>query len=184
MTLWWRRAIMDKAFVHIYTGNGKGKTTAALGLALRAAGAGMRTLLIQFMKGSFPYREYKSLELLSEWIDVERFGTDKFVIEKRKATEDECREISAGLSRVRRAFDEHSHDIVVLDEVCVAVYFGVVQAEEVIKLIKNRPADIELILTGRYCPEEWYDLADLVTEMKEVKHYYAQGILSRPGIDS
>ena len=174
----------NQAFVHIYTGNGKGKTTAALGLALRAAGEGMRTLLIQFMKGSFPYREYNSLERLSEWIDLERFGTDRFVLEKREATDDECNQISAGLSRARKAFELHSHDIVILDEICVAVHFGAVNADEVVKLIKNRPADIELILTGRYCPEEWYNLADLVTEMKEIKHYYTQGVLSRPGIDS
>jgi cob(I)alamin adenosyltransferase len=175
---------MKNGFVQIYTGNGKGKTSAALGVALRAAGAGMRTLLIQFMKGSFPYREYKSLKLLEEWITVERFGTDRFVIEKRPPTTEECSEISAGLIRAKRAFDEHSHDIVILDEVCVSVHFGALSGDEVLDIIKLRPPETELILTGRYCPAEWYDYADLVTEMTEVKHYYTQGILSRPGIDS
>ena len=174
----------EKGFVQIYTGNGKGKTTAALGLALRAAGAGKRTLLIQFMKSSFPYNEYESLKSLSEWIEVERFGADQFVIEKRKATENESKEISAGLLRAREAYKELSYDLVILDEVCVAVHFGAVIAENVVKLIHDKPPAVELILTGRYCPEAWYELADLVTEMKEIKHYYTQGVLSRPGIDS
>ena len=144
----------------------------------------MRTLLIQFMKGSFPYREYNALERLSEWIDIERFGTDLFVLQKREATSEEQAEIAAGLHRAQHAFKEKSHDIVILDEICVAVHFGAVKSGEVEKLIKDKPSDIELILTGRYCPEEWYNLADLVTEMKEIKHYYTQGVLSRPGIDS
>ena len=171
-------------YVQIYTGNGKGKTSAALGVALRAAGAGMHTLLIQFMKGSFPYREYKSLELLKEWITVERFGTDQFVIEKRQPTMNEKTAIAEGLTRARRAFKEHSHEIVILDEVCVSVHFGALLGDDVLDLIKARPPDTELILTGRYCPVEWYEYADLVTEMTEIKHYYMQRVLSRPGIDS
>jgi cob(I)alamin adenosyltransferase len=175
---------MRKGFVQIYTGNGKGKTSAALGIALRAAGAGMRTLLIQFMKGNFPYREHNSLKLLEEWITVERFGTDRFVIEKRPPSAEEKAAIAEGLTRARRAFEEHSHDIVILDEVCVSVHFGALSGDEVLDLIKLRPSETELILTGRYCPIEWYDYADLVTEMTEIKHYYTQGVLSRPGIDS
>jgi cob(I)alamin adenosyltransferase len=173
-----------RGMIQIYTGNGKGKTTAALGVALRAAGAGKKTLLIQFMKASFPYREYESLKHLNDFITVERFGTDKFVIEKRQPTSEECEEISAGLKRAARAFTESSHDIVILDELCVAVYFKAIQSDTVISLLKDKPEPLELILTGRYCPPDWIDLADLVTEMTEIKHYYTQGVLSRPGIDS
>jgi cob(I)alamin adenosyltransferase len=175
---------MKQGYVQIYTGNGKGKTSAALGVALRATGSGMRTLLIQFMKESFPYREHNSLKLLEEWITVERFGTDRFVIEKRLPSAEEKAATADGLIRAREAFDEKSHDIVILDEVCVSVHFGALSGYEVLDIIKLRPPETELILTGRYCPIEWYDCADLVTEMKEIKHYYTQGVLSRPGIDS
>jgi cob(I)alamin adenosyltransferase len=174
----------NQGYVQIYTGNGKGKTSAALGVALRATGAGMRTLLIQFMKESFPYREHNSLKLLEEWITVERFGTDQFVVEKRPPSSEEKAAIAEGLVRARRAFDEHSHELVILDEVCVSVYFGALTGNEVLEIIKLRPPETELILTGHYCPVEWYEHADLVTEMTEIKHYYTQGVLSRPGIDS
>jgi len=174
---------MDKGFIHIYTGNGKGKTSAALGIALRAAGANLKCLLIQFMKDGFSYSELNSISLLSKWITVERYGDDAHVLEKRPPTDEEQKAARQGLDRAKDALVSGVFDVVILDEICVAVHFGLLMEEDVIDLFNKRPDNVELILTGRYCPEAWIERADLVTEMKEVKHYFKQGVLSRKGID-
>ncbi|MDP8239559.1 MAG: cob(I)yrinic acid a,c-diamide adenosyltransferase [Candidatus Hatepunaea meridiana] len=172
-----------KSYIQIYTGNGKGKTSAALGVALRAAGAGLQTLLIQFMKDGFPYSEMISLPLLSEFITVEKYGSDVHVLEKRQPTTEERLLVKQGLNRARLALTVGDYDVLILDEICVAVHFDFFTAEEVAKLFDLRPDNVELILTGRYCPKEWIERADLVTEMREVKHYFNKGVLSRKGID-
>ncbi len=179
-----QEATADKGYIHIYTGNGKGKTTAALGLALRAAGAGLRTLLIQFMKEGFPYSEMVSLPKLSKWITVERYGSDAHVLEKRQPSSDERATTQHGLERAVKAVKSEKFDVVILDEICVAVHFGLLAETEVTRLFDLRTENIELILTGRYCPETWIERADLVTEMCEVKHYFQQGVTSRKGIDA
>ncbi len=173
-----------QGFVQIYTGNGKGKSTAAYGLALRAAGAGKKTLLIQLMKATYPYSELNVFARLTEWITVKRYGSDEFVLEQRPATDREIEPGREALQRVVRAFEERSHDLVILDEVCVAVHFGLLEADDLLPIFAARPGGVELVLTGRYCPDEWLEYADLVTEMREVKHYYTRGVLSRPGFDS
>jgi cob(I)alamin adenosyltransferase len=172
-----------RRFTQIYTGNGKGKTTAAIGQAVRAAGCGLKSLLIMFMK-EFPYSELSALELLKEWITVELYGGDEFVYRREPPGEEELAIARKALARAEAAMHSGDYDIVILDEVCVAVYFGLLSANEVGKVIQSRPAQVELILTGRYCPKEWYELADLVTEMREVKHYYQQGVLARKGFES
>ena len=176
--------MQDKqGYVHVYTGNVKGKTSAAIGLAVKAAGAGLKTLFIQFMK-EYPYSELKSLKNLSDFIKVEQFGGDKFVYEKRLPDEIEKNEIFAGLTRAAGMMESDEFDIIVLDEIFVAIYFGAIQSDELIQFIVNRNPAKELILTGRYAPDSIINLADLVTEMKEIKHYYTKGVLSRRGIDS
>ena len=174
---------MKKGFVQIYTGNGKGKTTAAIGLAVRAAGHGMKSYIVQFMK-DHPYGEIDSLERLSEWITLEQFGNDEFVFKKEHPDRKDVEVAQKGLDRAHEKMLSGVYDIVILDEVCVAIYFRLLKVDEVLKLIKEKPVHVELILTGRYCPQELYEKADLVTNMKEVKHYYQKGIIARKGIES
>lgn len=174
---------LKKGFIQVYTGNGKGKTTAALGQALRAAGAGMKSYIVQFMK-EYPYSELNSLKYLSEWITIEQKGGDEFVYKKELPSEEEKTKASNALSRAENLMLHSSFDIVILDEIFVAIYFKLFQANDVISFIKKKPESVELILTGRYCPEEIISLADLVTEMKEIRHYYTKGVISRKGIES
>lgn len=174
---------LKKGFIQIYTGNGKGKTTAALGQAVRAAGSGLRTLIIHFMK-DFPYGEIKGLEPLREFITVEQFGNDEFVLRRQLPSEEDRQKALNAIERARRAMLDGKYDIVVLDEVCVTFYFKLLDVSDVMPLLDEKPEGVELILTGRYCPQELIDKADLVSEMREVKHYYMQGITSRKGIES
>lgn len=176
-------ANLKQGFVQVYTGNGKGKTTAALGQALRAAGAGLKTYIIQFMK-EYPYSELDSLKKLSDWITIEQKGNDDFVYKKELPSEAEKAKAREVLKKTRDIMLSHTYNLIILDEVLVTVYFKLLTTNEIISFIKERPEDVELILTGRYCPDEIIELADLVTEMKEVKHYYTKGILSRKGIES
>jgi len=173
----------NQGYIHVYTGNGKGKTSAAIGLAVKAAGAGLKTLFIQFMK-EYPYSEQESLKRLSEFITLEQYGGDKFVYEKRLPNECEKSDIFAGLTRAASVMESNEFDIIVLDEIFVAIYFGAIQSDDIIQFIVNRNPAKELILTGRYAPDSIINLADLVTEMKEIKHYYTKGVLSRRGIDA
>ena len=170
-------------FVQIYTGNGKGKSTAAIGQAVRAAGFGLKTYIAQFMK-EFPYNELISLKHLSEWITIEQFCGDEFVYKKELPSKEELAKSREGLRSAKEKMLSGDYDLIILDEAIVAIYFKLIETEEIIKFIKAKPEDVELILTGRYCPDELIELADLVTEMKEVKHYYQKGITSRKGIES
>ncbi len=172
----------EKGFVQIYTGNGKGKTTAAFGLALRAAGAGMKTLIVQLMK-DYPYSELESLRRLQPLIELERFGNDGFVLRKHPPRKEDLDAARQALARGRQAMLSRRYALVIFDEICVAIYFGLLSVQDVLTLIDEKPAPVELVLTGRYCPEEVIAGADLVTEMREVKHYYQQGVLARKGFD-
>ncbi len=169
---------LEKGFVQIYTGNGKGKSTAAIGQAVRAAGFGMKTYIAQFMK-EFPYNELISLKHLSEWITIEQFGGDEFVLKKELPGEEELAKARKGLQSAKEKMLSGEYDIIILDEAIVAIYFKLIETKDLIEFINTKPTDVELILTGRYCPEELIELADLVTEMKEVKHYYQKGITSQ-----
>jgi cob(I)alamin adenosyltransferase len=173
---------LEKGFIQIYTGNGKGKTTAAIGQAVRAAGCGLKTLIIHFMK-DFPYSELKSLKLLQEFITVEQYGNDTFVLMKTPPDDNDKFPVLNALQRVKEVFIKNEFDIIILDELCVTFYFRLLTIEDVLPVIDLKPDNMELIITGRYCPQELIEKADLVTEMKEIKHYYQKGITSRKGIE-
>jgi len=174
---------LKQGFIQIYTGNGKGKSTAAIGQAVRAAGFGLRTYIAQFMK-EYPYNELNSLKKLSEWITIEQFGDDEFVYKKELPGIEELKKASKGLQIAKEKMLSGEYDLIILDEAIVAIYFKLIETKDLINFIKAKPETVELILTGRYCPSELIDAADLVTEMEEVKHYYQKGITSRRGIES
>ena len=161
---------MIEGKIHIYTGNGKGKTTAALGLALRAAAYGMRTFVGQFMKG----QEYGELTMSKNlaWLTIEQFGKNTFVHVKNPPNLEDVELARSGLKRCYDILTGRQYDIVVLDEICVANYFNLLSVEEIINVLNKKPKETEVILTGRYAPKELVEKADLVTEMKEVKHYF------------
>ncbi len=171
---------LKKGYLQVYTGNGKGKTTASLGLGLRAAGAGLKVYMVQFMKGR-RYSEIDSLENIDNFT-ISQHGRDEFV--SRENPERVDIELAVkGIEKAREAVLSGEFDLVILDEINVAADYGLVSIPEVIDLIKGRPDHVELILTGRYAPEEFIELADLVTEMREVKHFYNQGVEARKGIE-
>ncbi len=171
---------LSKGYVQIYTGDGKGKTTAALGLALRASGHGMHTYIGQFMKG----QQYGELDALRNHplITIEQYG-DLRCIRREEVTSEHVSQAQRGLERARVAMLSGGYDIVVLDEANVAIWFGLLTVEDVLAFIDGKPERVEVVLTGRRAPQELVDRADLVTEMREVKHYYAQGVLARDGIE-
>lgn len=174
---------LQQGFVHIYTGNGKGKSTAAIGQAVRAAGFSLKTYIAQFMK-EFPYNELNSLKYLNDWIKIEQFGGDEFVYKKELPGKDEVEKAKKGLQTAKEKMLSGEYDLIILDESIVAIYFKLIKTEELIEIISKKSKNVELIFTGRYCPQELIEVADLVTEMKEVKHYYQKGITSRRGIES
>ncbi|WP_461863579.1 cob(I)yrinic acid a,c-diamide adenosyltransferase [Thermococcus sp.] len=165
--------------VHIYTGNGKGKTTAAFGLAVRMLGAGGKVIILQFMKASDVYSEQKKIAECGAVI--ESFGLPKFVHGKPEPEDIEA--AKKALERAREVVSSGEWDLVVLDEICVALGFGMLDIGDVKDLIKNKAPHTELVLTGRYCPEELFELADYVMEMREIKHPYRKGILARRGVE-
>lgn len=132
----------------------------------------------------FPYNELNSLKHLSEWITIEQFGGDEFVYKKELPGDEELAKAQKGLRTAKEKMLSGKYDLIILDEAIVAIYFKLIETKDLVEFIKIRPENVELILTGRYCPEELIELADLVTEMKEVKHYYQKGITSRRGIES
>ena len=174
---------LENGFIQIYTGNGKGKSTAAIGQAVRAAGCGLKSYIVMFMK-EFPYSEVESLKYMSEFITIAQVGKDDFVLDRELPPRAEIEKAKSALLDIQMKMASGKYNLIILDEVCVAIYFGLLTVEDVIKIIEAKPETVELILTGRYCPQQLIDLADLVTEMKEVKHYYQKGILARKGIES
>jgi cob(I)alamin adenosyltransferase len=169
-----------QGYVQVYTGDGKGKTTAALGLALRASGWGLRTYIGQFMKG----QDYGELRALRDhpYITIEQYG-DVRCIRREEVTPAHVEQARRGLERADAALRSGEYDIVVLDEVNVSVWFGLLELEQVEAFLDRRPPSVEVILTGRRAPQALIERADLVTEMREVKHYYVQGVVARQGIE-
>jgi cob(I)alamin adenosyltransferase len=169
-----------RGLVEVYTGHGKGKTTAALGLALRAAGQGFRTCIIQFMKG-VPYGELVAVEAIPA-ITIRQFGSPDWVHPDNVRAEDRER-AAAALTYAIEIVTAAEHDLVVLDEVNIALSWGLIPVAAVLDLIRVKPECVELVLTGRDAPDEVVAAADLVTEMREVKHPYHKGIPARRGIE-
>mgnify|MGYP000412064477 CR=1 FL=1 len=169
-----------QGYVQVYTGNGKGKTTAAMGQALRAAGAGWKVYIAQFVKGMH-YSELDSLARYSDLIRIKQYGRDCFI--HGNPAEEDCRLAREGLEEVRGIIRSGEYGMVVLDEVSIAILYKLVDLQEVLRLIQERHPSVELILTGRKVPEEILEIADLVTEMREVKHFYQQGVQARAGIE-
>ncbi len=172
---------LKKGIIHVYTGDGKGKTTAALGLGLRAVGHGLKVYMIQFMKGGVDYGEHKAVEYLPNFRIVQ-FGRPELVNPSSPGEED-VKAAKAAIEHARRVVMSGKYDVVILDEVNVALDFKLVGIEEVIDIIRNKPEHVELVLTGRYAPVEIIRAADLVTFMREVKHPYREGLSKRKGID-
>jgi len=174
--------MLEKGYVHIYTGNGKGKTSAAIGLAFRAAGSGLRSVIIQFMKG-LPTSEMEAARACGGVIAIEQFGNTRFCLPNDKTIEEHRKLARKGYDRAVEVLRESRYDIVVLDEVITAISFSLLSDEEIVSLVEAKPPRIELILTGRGATQRLIDCADLVTEMREVKHYYYKGVLPRRGIE-
>lgn len=170
---------MGKSYVHVYTGDGKGKTTAAFGLALRAALAGKSVYIGQFIKG-MKYSEVGIEDILKN-IKIEQFGQGCFI--NREPTNKDVEMGKEALSKCHEILKGGKYEVVILDEINIALYFKLFTVEEVLTILKNRASGVEVILTGRYAPDKLIEFADLVTEMKEIKHYYTKGVLSREGID-
>jgi cob(I)alamin adenosyltransferase len=174
---------LETGLVQVYTGNGKGKTTAALGQALRASGHNLKTVIIQFLKGGSYSGEVKAVENCAPLIKIYQAGRP-FFINRDKIPEKDIDSNRKGLMLAEDiATGKNDISILILDEVNVAINMGIIKTEEILGLVKNKRPDMELILTGRNAPQEILDIADLVTEMKEIKHYYNKNIPSRTGIE-
>lgn len=173
---------IGKGYIQVYTGNGKGKTTASLGLALRAAGHGLKVEIVQFMKGWIDYGELAGVRMLSPHVTIHQAGRDVFVNRKDPDPED-VRMARQGWEKAREIILGKAADVVILDEINCAVDYGLLHADEVLDVVRAKPDGMELVLTGRGAPQSFVEAADLVTEMREIKHYYAKGVDARVGIE-
>lgn len=171
---------MKKGYVQVYTGDGKGKTTAALGLALRAAGAGLKVYIGQFMKTG-AYSEIRALKRFSDLITIEQYGTGRFV--KIPPEPEDIAAARSGLKKAINALGSGRYGLIILEEANVAVNMGLFSIEELLNFIEGKPEAVEVVITGRGARPEIIDRADLVTEMKNVKHYFDKGVTARIGIE-
>jgi len=172
---------LERGLVEVYTGDGKGKTTAAFGLALRAVGRGLKVYVIQFIKGGFDYGELYVVDRLPSLV-LKAFGRGKFVL-KKPADGEDIRLAREAFELAKRVVAEGEYDVVVLDEVNVALSLGLISLDEVLELVRSKPVHVELVLTGRGAPAEIVEVADLVTEMREVRHPFKKGVAARKGIE-
>ena len=194
-SFWLRTLLTEKTFlpdnsqaepfghglVQVFTGDGKGKTSAALGTVLRALGHGLRVYIVFFMKGDYPYGEYNTLSRLPN-VAMANFGQREFV-DPANVRPEEVGQAKQALAAAREAMLSSNYDLVVLDEVNLAAAWKLVAPEEVVRLIRDKPQNVELILTGRQADAEIVKLADMVTEMVNIKHPYDKGVLARKGLD-
>jgi cob(I)alamin adenosyltransferase len=171
---------MEKGYVQVYTSNGKGKTTASIGLAVRAAGAGLTTHIIQFMKQG-DYSEIKALARFSDLITIENFGLSHFI--NGKPSPEDIRVARNGLKRAMEVVTSGKVNLVILDEANVAVSRGLFSVQELLDIVRKKPESMELVITGRGADPAIVEAADLVTEMTCIKHYYTQGVPARVGIE-
>jgi cob(I)alamin adenosyltransferase len=170
-----------RGYVHVYTGNGKGKTTAAIGLAIRAAGAGMRVYIAQFVKGMH-YSELDALNRYADRIRLKQYGRDCFI--KNEPTQQDIQAARQGLEEVKGILASGDYEMVILDEANIATRYNLFSADELVELVRSRPESVELVITGRNADPKVIAEADLVTEMKEIKHYYNRGVQARQGIET
>ncbi|AVX20383.1 cob(I)yrinic acid a,c-diamide adenosyltransferase [Carboxydocella sporoproducens DSM 16521] len=195
------RQRLTQGLIQVYTGNSKGKSTAAFGLALRAIGHGFKVYIIQFMKGSGYYGELATWHRLYPYIQFSQYGRGcpyshlirqgedscrgcgQCFVKKGEATAEDIRQAAMALEKTRKIMATDEFDIIILDEVLNAIYFELISTKEVLELINNKPPLVELVLTGRNAPPEIIAAAHLVTEMKEIKHPFQQGISARRGIE-
>jgi len=171
--------MLERGYIQVYTGNGKGKTTAALGITLRAACAGNKIFMGQFMKG-LDYSELKAPGCLPN-LEMEQFGDAHFI--SGKPTEEDRQSAQRGLARMKEVIASGKYDLVIFDELNTTLHFKLVPIQEVLGILDMKPEKTEVIITGRYAPQEIVDRADLVTEMREIKHYYKAGVNARVGIE-
>jgi len=171
---------LEKGYVHVYTGPGKGKTTVALGLGLRAAGAGFKVHMIQFMKGR-RYSELDAVEKIPNFT-ISQHGRDEFV-SKENPEQIDINLAQEGFAHAQDSIKNGKYDMVILDEINVAVDYNLVPLDDLLELIEEKPEKLELVLTGRYAHPELVKIADLVTEMLEIKHPYQHGVQARKGVD-
>ncbi len=176
------RRQLEKGLVQVYTGEGKGKSTASFGLALRAFGQGFRVYIIQFLKTAVNCGEVKAFRKLYPEVIIKSFGRKGF-INKGAVTPEDLELARKAMEEAARVLADGDADLLILDEICNALYYNLITTEEVVDLVRKKPKHVELILTGRNCPSELIEIADLVTEMKEIKHPYRKGIGSRRGIE-
>ena len=174
----------EKGLVIVYTGNGKGKTTAALGMALRAIGYDHKVCMLQFIKGSWHYGEMDSSKKLEPNFELIAVGKGFVGILDDNSPREEHEKYAAEAVRIcREKIFSEKYDVIILDEVKYAITLGLIDVQEIIKIIKEKPSELDLVLTGRDVKEEIVELADLVTEMKEIKHPFKSGIKAKKGID-
>jgi cob(I)alamin adenosyltransferase len=176
--------MIEKGLVIVYTGNGKGKTTAALGMALRAIGYDYKVCMLQFIKGSWHYGEMDSSKKLEPNFELIAIGKGFVgILDDNSSREEHEKYAKEALKICRKKIFSEKYDIVILDEVNYAINLGLIDIEEIKKIIKEKPSDLDLVLTGNHAKEEIIELADLVTEMKEIKHPFKSGIKAKKGID-
>ena len=174
-------ARLENGIIHVYTGNGKGKTSAAFGLALRSLGRGLKVYCIQFIKGGFDYGELHVVENLPN-MTLKAFGRGKFITDNPPSIKD-VKLAEEALSLAENIVKNGDYDVIIMDEVNVAVSLGLIKLERVLNLMQNKPKNVELVLTGRYAADEVIREAQVVTEMKEIKHPFSKGLKARKGID-
>ena len=172
---------MERGLVQVYTGNGKGKTTAALGLALRAVGHGLKVLMVQFMKGTSS-GEFEACQRLSPFLTIRKAGREGFIF-RGEIDPLDLKIAQEGFLMAKKAVENGEYDIVILDEINVAVDFGLIPLSDLLQLVDSKRETVELILTGRNAKSELLEKADLVTEMVERKHYFQEGVAARKGIE-
>ncbi|MEM3068392.1 MAG: cob(I)yrinic acid a,c-diamide adenosyltransferase [Nitrososphaerales archaeon] len=175
---------IEKGLVHIITGKGKGKTTSAIGQGLRAAGHGLKVYMIQFMKGEFEGKKYGEIKSIKKFrnFNVIQFGSGK-LLSHGAPNETDFKLARKGFEHAKKIINSNKYDMVILDEIWVAVHHNLIDLSEVIDLIKKKPEHVELVLTGRYAPKEAYDYADYVSEIKKIKHPYSKGLKARIGVE-
>ena len=170
----------NKGYIQVYTGNGKGKTTAAFGLALRAAGAELPVFIGQFVKG-MKYSEIEAFEKFSDLITIKQYGSGCFI--DREPDPEDIQLAKNGLQEIHKVLHSQKFKVVILDEANIATHFKLFSVDDLLRIMNSKPPEVELVITGRYADPKVLEQADLVTEMREIKHYYTQGVKARTGIE-